>query len=100
MNEDTRRLPALLTDSANQGAANKGAASNNAAANADNVNRLKAKDHVSQSNHLIIAASPGSASDSSSKPQRRRNKPSLSCETCTVSFHNNRFPFLNWNKKD
>ena len=60
---------------------------NNGAANhedATHVNVLKAEDYVNQSNH-IIGSSPGTASDSSSKPQRRRNKPSLSCETCTVS---------------
>ncbi|CAD6581842.1 MAG: hypothetical protein ASARMPRED_000720 [Alectoria sarmentosa] len=73
MEQDTRRLPALLT--------NPIVPTNNAAAN--DINALKAGHHVNQSDHAI-AASPGLASDSSSKPQRRRNKPSLSCETCTT----------------
>lgn len=72
MDEDTRRLPALLTNPTNNGAPNNGAA--------NDANALKADYHV-------IVASPGIASDSSSKPQRRRNKPSLSCGTCTVSHH-------------
>lgn len=32
-----------------------------------------------------LQESPGIGSDTASKPQRKRNKPSLSCESCTVS---------------
>ena len=79
MNEDTPRLPALMTNPANNAAANNADNARN-----ENANAPKVDDHVKQPSYTI-AASLRTASDSSSKPQRRRNKPSLSCETCTVS---------------
>lgn len=80
MDQDTPRLPALLTKPANNAPANN--ADN---ARSDNTNASTADDHFAQPKHTTIAAGLRTASDSSSKPQRRRNKPSLSCETCTVS---------------
>ena len=38
-----------------------------------------------KANQLQTSPSASAAADNSSKPQRKRNKPSLSCETCTVS---------------
>lgn len=84
MDEETPQSPALLI---NPITTNNAPANNvNNVNNASGANLLKAEDHVHLTNHTI-GASPGTASDSSSRPQRRRNKPSLSCETCTVS-HN------------
>ena len=54
-------------------------------------NNLNDHDHVIVHDPLALKAGDPTNhatavnSDSSSKPQRRRNKPSLSCETCTVS---------------
>ncbi|CAF9912034.1 hypothetical protein IMSHALPRED_010683 [Imshaugia aleurites] len=76
MDEDTRRLPAVPTNSTNNGAASN----NNGATH--RAGKAKAEDHVNQVDQ-VVATSPGTASESSSKQQRRRNKPSLSCETCT-----------------
>lgn len=79
MNQDTPRLHASLTNPANDSpSSNADNASN------DKPSALKAEDHVKHPSHTP-AASPRTSSDSSSRPQRRRNKPSLSCETCTVS---------------
>lgn len=78
MDKDTRRLPALFTDPINMNDNKKDSNHDSPAAN--NTNNVN--------NRVLIGASPETASDSSSKPvkpQRRRNKPSLSCETCTVS---------------
>ena len=88
MDEDTRRLPAFLTKPTNNGVPNYGATNN---AN-NNTSVLNTEDQLGQTN-INITASPGTASDSSPKPQKRRNKPSLSCETCTVSQHYKRFSF-------
>ena len=89
MDEDTRRLPAFLTKPTNNGVPNYGATNKfNNANNTTNV--LNTEDQLGQTNNNITA-SPGTASDSSPKPQKRRNKPSLSCETCTVSQQYKRF---------
>lgn len=85
--EDPQRLPALhvLTKPTND-APGKNANNDNTVTASSIFNALKAedRDHADQTNR-ILAASPGTVSDdSTSKPQRRRNKPSLSCETCTV----------------
>ena len=95
MDKDTRRLSALLTNPIDNNNNNDDNNDNNPDANnANNADTLNTEDHVNQSIHVIntLVASPEntSTSDSSSKPvlvkpQRRRNKPSLSCETCTVS---------------
>ena len=86
MDEDKRRLPAFLTKPTNNGVPNYEATNN---ANYD-TSVLNTEDQLGQTN-INITASPGTASDSSPKPQKRRNKPSLSCETCTVCQHYKRF---------
>ncbi|KAM0795752.1 fungal-specific transcription factor domain-containing protein [Usnea florida] len=79
MDEDTRRLPAFSTKPTNNGVPIYRTTNN---AN-NNTSVLNTEDQAGQTNNNINP-SPGTASDSSPKPQKRRNKPSLSCETCTV----------------
>ena len=86
MDEDTPRLAALLSNPAD----------NAPASNTDTANALKAEDGVQQPDH-IISTTPATTSASSSKPQRRRNKPSLSCETCTVSRNYHCFRSFSFN---
>lgn len=86
MDEDTPRLPTLPANPDSNAAANDANIS-------DDAKALKAEDHVEHPNNAI-AANFSTISDSSPKPQRRRNKPSLSCETCTVSRSYNIFPLL------
>ena len=85
MDHDMPRLPDLLTNLSDDEAANNSSNIANDDKNAVKAGALKAEDYVKQPDPTITSASPGTVSDSSSKPQRRRNKPSLSCETCTVS---------------
>lgn len=53
------------------------------AAIATHGNAVQAEENARETSQL--QGSPGTGSDTASKPQRKRNKPSLSCETCTVS---------------
>ena len=99
--EDPRRLTKPTNDVLDKNTNNDNKNNNNnnnnntVLASGNEVTALKAeneddkdnKDHADQTNCILLATSPGTVSDdSTSKPQRRRNKPSLSCETCTVSL--------------
>lgn len=47
---------------------------------------INAETNADATNHEILGTSSGTLSETSSKLHRKRNKPSLSCELCTVSW--------------
>lgn len=69
MNESQRQHPAPTS---------------NGAGNVVQAAPVKSEHERSESTNHSNASPTASASDNSSRVQRRRNKPSLSCETCTV----------------